>query len=310
MSGTGNPGSSVPYRHAMDEFTITNLELRESDETGEAAAGLSHSSMKGMLLLCVRELAARGEPRGAVTVVHDAGDVGSRYGELAAALAETGWAVALPDLRGHGQTEGDRGHSAGLTEVFRDLGEIQDHLAYRMPDEPKVLIGQGLGALYALSFVLDRPGVAAALILVAPLHEPRFQAPDAPRGLTKLFKKQTPRTAGRIGWSGDQLTSDPDRAAAWSSDPLTHDQITLRAMEEATRAANEYLPRVGEVDVPVLIVHGSDDPISNVERSRALAGEGVDLQIFEGLRHHPLQEARAAEVQAAIVDWLDEKVPR
>lgn len=294
----------------MDEFTLTNLELRESDETGAAAAGLSHSSMKGMLLLCVRELAARGEPRGAVTVVHDAGDAGSRYRELAVALAGAGWAVALPDLRGHGETEGERGHSAGLREVWRDLGEIQDHLAYRLPDEPKVLIGQGLGALYALSFALERPGVAAAVVLVAPLHEPRFQAPPAPRGLTKLFRKHTPRTAGRIGWSGDQLTSDPEQAAAWSSDPLTHDQISLRAMREAERAADEYLPRVGEVDVPVLIVHGTDDPIADVERSRALAREGVDLEIFEGLRHHPLQEARAPEVQAAIVGWLDRRLPR
>ena len=152
--------------------------------------------------------------------------------------------------------------------------------------------------------------VAAALVLVAPLHEPRFLAPDAPRGLTKLFRKLTPRTAGRIDWSGEQLTSDPEQAAAWSSDPLTHDQITLRAMREAERAAREYLPRVGEVDAPVLIVHGADDPIADVERSRALAAEGVDLEIFEGLRHHPLQEARAIEVQATIVSWLDGRLPR
>ena len=180
----------------MDDFTLTNLELRESDETGEAIAGLSHASMKGMLLLSVLELAARGEPRGAVTVVHDAGDTCSRYRVLATALADAGWAVALPDLRGHGKTEGDRGHSAGLREVWRDLGEIQNHLAYRMPDGPKVLIGQGLGALYALSFALERPGVAAAVVLVAPLHEPRFQAPEAPRGLGKLLRKHSHQELG------------------------------------------------------------------------------------------------------------------
>ncbi len=85
-----------------DDFFLTNLELRESTETGEQAAGLSHSSMKGMLLLAVLELAARGEPIGAATVVHDAGDTGARYKELAMRLAGAGWAVALPDLRGHG----------------------------------------------------------------------------------------------------------------------------------------------------------------------------------------------------------------
>ncbi|MCA9001923.1 MAG: hypothetical protein KDB61_08370, partial [Planctomycetes bacterium] len=79
-----------------DDFFLTNLELRESTETGEQASGLSHSSMKGMVLLSVLELAARGEPRGAITVLHDAGDWGDRYKDLAEALAGDRWAVALP----------------------------------------------------------------------------------------------------------------------------------------------------------------------------------------------------------------------
>jgi lysophospholipase len=292
-----------------DDFFLTNLELRESTETGEQAAGLSHASMKGMVLLSVLELAARGEPRGAVTVLHDAGDTGARYRELALALAQSQWAVALPDLRGHGQTEGDRGHSAGLKEVWRDVQEIQDHLAYRMPDNPKVVVGQGLGALYGLSFALAHPGVLAGLVLVAPLHEPRFGEPEPPRGLKKLFNKVTPRSPGRVGYGGADLTRDAAEAAAWSSHAGTHDVITLRAIEEARRAAREALPRIADVDVPVLVVHGADDPLASVEHSRALAREGVTVQVFEGMRHHPLQEVGRAAVFAALNAWLDEVLP-
>ena len=104
-----------------DDFFLTNLELRESNPDGEAASGLSHATMKGMVLLTVLELAARGVPKGAVTVIHDAGDTGERYKAIASDLAEKGWAVALPDLRGHGRTEGERGHSNGLREVVRDV---------------------------------------------------------------------------------------------------------------------------------------------------------------------------------------------
>ena len=94
------------------ESFATYLELRESDEDGEVAAGLSHTA-EGLVLFHVLEVAARGEPRGIVSIVHGAGDHGGRYEELAAVLAEAGWAVALPDLRGHGKTEGERGRSAG-----------------------------------------------------------------------------------------------------------------------------------------------------------------------------------------------------
>jgi alpha-beta hydrolase superfamily lysophospholipase len=293
----------------MDDFTLTNLELRESTETGEEAAGLSHASMKGMLLLTVLELAPRGEPRGAVTVVHDAGDTGDRYRDLAAVLAARGWAVALPDLRGHGRTEGDRGHSAGLIEIGRDLDEIQNHLAYRMPDEPKVLVGQGLGALHALSYAISKPGTLAGLVLVAPLHEPRFEAPEAPRGMLGrlMGKKLTPTSPGSIPWTGDQLVRGA-AAAAWEGDPLTHNVITVRAQEQAQEAARELLPRLGEVDAPVLVLHGAEDPLSDAERSRALAGDGVQVQVLEGLLHHPLQGDGSDATHQALADWLDQNV--
>jgi acylglycerol lipase len=290
-----------------DDFTLTNLELRDSTETGEAAAGLSHASMKGMFLLTVLELAARGEPRGAVTVLHDAGDSGARYTELAAALADVGWAVALPDMRGHGQTEGPRGHSAGLKEVWRDVEEIQNHLAYRMPDDPKVLVGQGLGALYALSYALERPGTLAAVVLVAPLHEPSFQRPAPPGGLKKLLgKKPKGDDPGSVDYSGDQLTADGARAAAWGTADGTHDVITLRAIEQAEEAARTYLPKIGGTGAPVLVLHGEDDMLADVQKSRALAGDGVTVRTLPGMRHHPLQEAEAGAVHAEITRWLDE----
>lgn len=293
-----------------EEFTLTNLELRESTETGEVGSGLSHRSMEGLFLLQVRELAARGEPRGAVTVVHDAGDHSRRYEAFARDLAQAGWAVALPDMRGHGGSEGERGHSAGINEVVRDLAEIQDHLAYRMPDAPKVLIGQGLGALYALAFAIERSEAVRALVLIAPLHEPRFELPDEPRGLKKFVKKVGPKTAGRTGYKANLLTTDGSQALAWQNDPLAHDIITVRAALQAAEAAQSYLPRLAELTIPCLILHGTDDSLASADKSKALARPGVEVELFEGLRHHLLQEARAAEVRKRIVQWLELRLPR
>ena len=287
-----------------DDFFLTNLELRESNETGEVAEGLSHSTMKGMVLLTVLELAARGEPKGAVTVVHDAGDTGDRYKTLAADVAEAGWAVALPDLRGHGLTEGERGHSNGLREVCRDIQEIQDHLAYRMPHEPKVLVGIGLGANYAATYAALHPGVLSGLVLIAPLWSPSFQHPEPPKGLSKFFKKLTPTSEGRTGYTADALTTAAAQATAWSASELTHDTKTKRAIEEAERSAAEHLPKVAGLGVPVLFVHGADDGISSANVTAEQAGDNVETLIVEGQRHHPLHDAKSAEVRSRIVAWL------
>ncbi|MFT5734954.1 MAG: acylglycerol lipase [Paracoccaceae bacterium] len=286
-----------------DDFFLTNLELRDSTETGEVAEGLSHSTMKGMVLLTVLELAARGEPKGAVTVIHDAGDTGDRYKSLASDLAEAGWAIALPDLRGHGLTEGERGHSNGLREVCRDIQEIQDHLAYRMPHEPKVLIGIGLGANYAATYAVENPGVLAGLILIAPLWKPNFERPAAPKGLSKFFKKLGPNSPGQTGYTADALTSAAAQATAWSVSELTHEIITLSAIEEAERSASEHLVKVSGLDVPMLFIHGTADSISDAETTRAQSGPKVEVQIVEGQAHHPLHDKKSAEIRSAIVAW-------
>ncbi|MCA9002377.1 MAG: alpha/beta fold hydrolase [Planctomycetes bacterium] len=292
-----------------DDFFLTNLELRESTETGEQKSGITHQSMKGMVLLSVLELAARGEPRGAITVLHDAGDRGDRYKDLAMALATDGWAVALPDLRGHGRTEGVRGHSAGLREVNRDVHEIQDHLAYRLPDQPKVLVGQGLGANYAATFAAEHPGVVQALVLVAPLVKIPFTEPTKPGGLKGMFKKLTPESPGTTGYRGEHLSSDPAAQSAWDGDEGCHGAISLRAVEEAKRSAG-FLARLGDLGVPTLLLVGDADPFVTPAELEALAGGAVELSVLAGQRHHPLQGAGAGDVHAKVVDFLNRVLAR
>lgn len=288
---------------ASVEPLATYLELRQSDESGEAVAGLSHKS-GGLFLLHVLELAAWGEPRGGVTIVHDAGDHGARYLEVARALAEARWAVALPDLRGHGKSEGERGDSAGLAEVLRDLDAVQDHLAYRLPVAPKVLLGVGLGALYSLRYALERPGSVAALVLVAPRWRPVFELPRAGGGLMKLFKKVAPNAPGRIGNTPERLVGDAEAAQRVRKDGLVHDTITLRAGEQAARIAADAESRLGSLAVPTLLLHGADDPIADPSISSRAAGAAVRVHIVPDARHDLLHERSSAQSSAAIIEFL------
>jgi len=276
----------------MSEPFVTYLELRESTVDGEAGAGLSHRS-GGLVLLHVLELAAYGEPRGAVTVVHDAGEHGGRYLPLARRLAEKGWSVALPDLRGHGRSEGERGDSRGIREVLRDLGDVQDHLAYRQPEAPRVLVGQGLGALYCLAFATEHPGGIAALVLSAPLLEPRFVRPQAPAGLFKMLKKLGPGSPGSIGLKAEDLTADE----------LLHDVITLRAIEQAEEAARTYRTRGPGLSMPTLVLQGG-------RATGTLTGPRIEARSFERLDRDLLHEVGSTEVVDAVLGWLDSKLPR
>lgn len=285
------------------EPLTTYLELRESAEDGSEGAGLSHSA-EGLVLLHVLEVAAHGEPRATVTFVHGAGDHGGRYVELAESLAREDFAVALPDLRGHGRSEGQRGHSWGWREIVRDLQSVQDHLAYRLPQAPKFLVGQGLGAIHALTYAVEKPRSLAGLVLVGPWWEPRFELPAKPSGLSKLFKKVGPTSVGRVAVGADALFSTAEQVDAWKQDEHTHDEITLRAGEEAALAARTYAGRIAEAGCPVLILHGGADRVADPSGSKKLAGDGVDVRVLDGCGHDVFHEPAGEEARGLLVDWL------
>jgi len=286
------------------ESFATYLELRESDVEGDVAAGLSHTS-EGLVLFHVLEVAARGEPQGIVAIVHDAGDHGGRYEELAAILAEEGWAVALPDLRGHGKTEGDRGHSAGRKEVVRDLDEVLQHLAYRLVGAPKTLIGVGRGALHALALCTDRPGLVDRMVLVAPELSPKQALPEVKKGLLgKMLGRVGPQSEGALGRSPQEMTADSDMARAWSCDELVHDIVTLRAGDETERLAQAADTLLAGADVPVLVLLGGEDAVGAKEWPAAEEAAGVEVKIYPAGRHHLFHDVARGEVIADLCAWL------
>ncbi len=287
------------------ESFATYLELRESDETGGAAAGLSHTA-EGLVLFHVLELAARGEPRGILTIVHDSGDHGGRYMDLAGTLAEKGWAVALPDLRGHGKSEGARGHSAGRKEVIRDLDEVFQHLAYRLVGAPKTLIGIGSGALHGLALCADKPGLVERLVLIAPVLEPKHQLPLVKKGfLGKMLSRVGPNSEGALGVSAEALTADAEEAHAWSQDELTHDVITLRAGEESLRLASEADSLLSKASLPTLVLLGGADQIGARAWPAAESAAGVEVRSYPDARHDLFHDVGREEAVKDLCEWLD-----
>ncbi|MEZ5980051.1 MAG: alpha/beta fold hydrolase [Planctomycetota bacterium] len=288
---------------------VTNLELRTSNPDGTVGAGLSHTQ-EGLFLLHVLELAAAGEPRGAITLVHGLGGHGALYRTAGETFAERGWAVALPDLRGHGQSEGERGHSWGLPEPVRDLESICDHLAYQLPDAPKVVVATGLGGLYALAYAVAHPHRLAALVLVSPLLAPRFDAPPKPAGLRAMFKKPQPTDATSTGVSADDLVADEAARAEWRADSLVHDVVTRHVAENLPVQARRVVERASELSMPTLVLHGADDRVGDPELSMKLASSNVEARLVEGRRADLLRESDAADRCAEINAWLDAKLPR
>src|SRR5215468_1671633 len=108
-------------------------------------------------------------PRGVVLINHGYAEHCGRYHEVAHVIVQAGWAAFSYDVRGHGQSPGERGYIDRFSTYLDDLAAMQAAARALAADAPLVLLGHSHGGLIALRALADeRPPRFAAAILSSP----------------------------------------------------------------------------------------------------------------------------------------------
>ena len=94
-------------------------------------------------------------------------------------------------------------------------------------------------------------------------------------------------------------------------DPLVHRVMTASLGAEMLAAAPRTAARAGQVAVPLLMLHGADDPLCLAEGSRSFHA-GVDtagsaLRVYPELRHEIFNEPEREAVWQDVQTWLEER---
>jgi alpha-beta hydrolase superfamily lysophospholipase len=95
----------------------------------------------------------------------------------------------------------------------------------------------------------------------------------------------------------------------YSDDPLVHGKISVSLFYAAMTAAKYSLAHASELNIPTLMIHGSDDMLTSPEGSREFAGKTnmVELKIWDGGYHELHNEPFKNEVFKYIMDWINSK---
>jgi acylglycerol lipase len=228
-----------------------------------------------------------GEARVVVVFCHGGfGEHLGLYEALARRLTADGIAVHALDAIGHGLSDGERDLMSSWDEYVDDARTLAGLARAQHPDRPLVLMGHSGGALAALLLAQRSPGLAEALVISAPPARP------------------LPWVEAEFA-AGSEDVEAPDPAQMFSTHPdylraLRHDPLVYRGPEprQTIEAVMRTWPEVaqavaeGRPSIPVLILHGEDDPVVPVEDSRALAAQlpRATLRTFPGDLHDVLTE--------------------
>ena len=112
---------------------------------------------------------------GIVIINHGYSEHLSRYDSLAEMFTNDNWGVVTYDLRGHGDSAGDRGYISRFKQYLEDLDMIVEE-SKRLTngeDKPIIFLAHSLGGLITLRYYLDEKyhkklKNVKALVLCAP----------------------------------------------------------------------------------------------------------------------------------------------
>jgi pimeloyl-ACP methyl ester carboxylesterase len=250
--------------------------------------------------LCVQTFGEQTDP--AVLLVMGAGaSMDCWEDDFCARLAAGGRYVVRYDHRDTGRSTSYPPGAPGYTgdDLVADPIALLDVLGLGSAH----VVGMSMGAALAQVMALDHGERVASLTLIAtspagPGDDDLPPMTDAGRAAFEAMEEPdwSDRTAAI-----DYLT-ELSRALASPAHPFDEDavrELFARAVDRTTNVessmknhhaaegSDRWRERLGEVDVPTLVIHGAEDPVFPVGHGEALAREipGAELLVLEGTGH-------------------------
>lgn len=251
------------------------------------------------------------ESRAALALVHGHGEHVGRYAHVGEALAQAGYALMGFDLRGHGRSDGPRGHTPDYEALLSDLDLLLEQVTNRYPKVPVVLYGHSLGGNLVLNYALRRKPKIAGVIATGPWLKLAFEPPALQVTLGRVMDKLAPAFTQKSGLETAALSRDSGIVKAYLDDPLVHDRISARLFVAMYESGQWALEHAAEFPVPLLLMHGTGDRLTSAAASRQFAergGKNVTWRAWDDWYHEIHNEPEKEQVLAVMVQWLDELV--
>ncbi len=274
---------------------------------------MRESSFEGVggLKIATKSWEAAGKARAIMILIHGF-NAHSGYMEWPGEqLSATGFACYALDLRGRGNSEGERFYVEELSDYLTDIDSLVNIARSENPGLPVYVLGHSAGGVIAASYVYEHQDEIAGLVCESFAFDVGLPhlVQLALEGIGKLLPHVHVFSLNNADFSRDAA-----HVERMNNDPLIHKESqpaeTARVLLLAAEALKEHMPTF---NVPVFIIHGTEDKATRPAGSQYFydhAGSAdKTLKLYEGHFHDLLADIDKEFVMADIKNWLNERVP-
>jgi alpha-beta hydrolase superfamily lysophospholipase len=246
-----------------------------------------------------------------ICLVHGFGEHIGRYTHVADFFNKNGYAFVGMDNRGHGQSEGKRGHAPKYDAYLDDIQLFLNDIKTQCNGVPLFLYGHSMGGNLVLNYIIKNKPNLAGVVLSSPWIQLAFEPKPIMITMGKVMRSIYPSFTQSSGLVVEHISKDPSVVEAYKNDPLVHSSITASAglgLNEAAAFLNAYS---AEVHLPMLIMHAEEDKLTSQPASEAFSKRtkgDITYKKWSGMYHEIHNEPDKIQVLTYMLGWLDSKV--
>lgn len=268
-------------------------------------------SVKNTRLHCVCHT-PEGDVSAVLFLVHGLGEHSGRYEELAKIFTHNGLAVFAFDHRGHGKSEGKRGHAQSIEQLVEDVEHAMMKCRSLFLETPIFLFGHSMGGQIVANYLdkVKSKEVSGALISSA-----LFKLADPPSTiLTAIAIRMAsifPSFNFPNGLDAADISSIEEEVKAYKTDALVHNKISLALFDSLFSNGLRLCQQSQEVKIPVLVCHGDSDKITDPAASQLYAnqiGEKAAFNSWKGAYHEPHHDYDKEAVIQFYCNWVKKQM--
>jgi len=253
------------------------------------------------------------KPRALIVALHGLGAHGGDLKSLGEYLADRGFAVFAPDLRGFGHYSGIKGHVMSFEEYVEDTQNLIMQIKDQYLNKITYLFGSSLGGLNAIRYIVKYPRTVDGLILQSPALNQTMNLGIGKRITGNILSSLNVKRYVPIGFDYADISRNPENLKRLENDPLRVNIVTPRFSIEVLKASKDAFQSASSIFLPVLVQQAGADKLVNPEKNKEfydnLSSVDKTWNLYDGFYHQLHEEPEKDQVLGDLYSWLDKRLP-
>ncbi|SMG32339.1 Lysophospholipase, alpha-beta hydrolase superfamily [Marivirga sericea] len=239
---------------------------------------IAHFKTSDNLSLEVQKYIQSENPEKIILIVHGLGEHAGRFQKVAEYFNENGISVIALTLRGHGNSEGKKGHAPSMEQLLTDIEYFIRYVRVDYLNAELYLYGHSMGGNIILNYLAkDQSNEITAGIATSPWIKLAFEPPKWKVNLGIWVADIIPSLIQPSGLKTEDISSIKEEVEKYENDPLIHDKVSAKLFTSITKGGEYLIHNTHKFKHTIFLAHGQMDKVISHD---ATAGFAKDSNLF------------------------------